>query len=140
MPAYNESAKQDAPNKFLTCAEAARLLGVCPTTLRRWTGDGVAPPLAIVAGERVRRYTRESIEAFAAVHQRQRGGNRPPNEAVRAALDNLESLMPSRWADVVHGDDATSDNATDEILGEINRILDLVGWHGVRLNRPNWVG
>lgn len=44
--------------------EAARVLGVHPNTLRKWTDDGIVPHLRLPSG--YRRYRLEELERFRA--------------------------------------------------------------------------
>jgi excisionase family DNA binding protein len=46
----------------LTVTEAASLLGVSPSTLRRWSNAGVLPCYRTPGGQR--RFSREQIESF----------------------------------------------------------------------------
>jgi excisionase family DNA binding protein len=61
--------------EFVTTSEAARLLGVHPETVRRWTREGVLPS-SRTAG-RHRRIRRSDIEDLA----RERDGERRHKEA-----------------------------------------------------------
>lgn len=77
-----EIAKDDRPGTpSLTVGQAAELLGVHPTTLRRWTQQGRIRFVRTVGGHR--RFSRESLESVA----RQRAGLR--------VVGGLEM----RWAD-----------------------------------------
>ncbi|MHA1652052.1 MAG: MerR family transcriptional regulator [Candidatus Helarchaeota archaeon] len=48
---------------YITISEAARLLGVCPKTLRRWDRAGLFKPAFRTAGQ-YRRYDLIHIKAF----------------------------------------------------------------------------
>ncbi|HID88924.1 MAG TPA: helix-turn-helix domain-containing protein [Anaerolineales bacterium] len=58
---------------WLTLGEAARLLGVHPTTLRRWSERGEIPYLRTPGGHR--RFLREDLETF--VRKRKRSADLP---------------------------------------------------------------
>lgn len=57
MIAIDESGT--APREYLTRSEVARLFGVSPATVARWTREGKLPFLLTLGGQR--RYAREQI-------------------------------------------------------------------------------
>jgi len=58
------------PRLGLSISEAARVLGVSLSTVRRWSDAGVLPSYRTPGGQR--RYSREQLEAF--LRSLQRGG------------------------------------------------------------------
>ncbi|MGH7870077.1 MAG: helix-turn-helix domain-containing protein, partial [Candidatus Dormibacteraceae bacterium] len=55
-------AEREAEENWLSLGEAARLLGVTATTLRRWSDSGHLPRLTTPGGHR--RFAREAVEAL----------------------------------------------------------------------------
>jgi excisionase family DNA binding protein len=68
-----------SPESWLTISEAAELLGVHPSTLRRWTDDGDIPAMVTPGGHR--RFAQEDLERFA---DQQRQHRLPGYEALWA--------------------------------------------------------
>ena len=62
---------------FLTISEAARLLGVCPKTLRRWDATGLFKPTFRAAGQH-RQYDYHQIKAFTNANKPSSAARSPP--------------------------------------------------------------
>lgn len=83
------------PETWLTISEAAELLGVHPSTLRRWADDGDVPTMITPGGHR--RFSRADLERFAA---QQRQSRRPGYEALwaEAAMTNTRDQITEHHA------------------------------------------
>lgn len=51
-PSISQISNHDSPNRWLSIDEAARLLGVGPSTLRRWSDAGLIPVFRTAGGHR----------------------------------------------------------------------------------------
>ena len=94
----NLPVPKDSP-RWLTLGEAARLLGVHPTTLRRWSDQGEVPYLRTPGGHR--RFLREDLEVFLA--RRKRSADLPAPEQLahgliqQARREVVESITREPW-------------------------------------------
>lgn len=69
--------------QWLTLGQAARVLGIHPTTLRRWTDEGVLPCLRTPGGHR--RFLQEDLDAFLQ-SQTDTGHHEPSGALVRSMI------------------------------------------------------
>jgi excisionase family DNA binding protein len=82
------------PETWLTISEAADLLGVHPSTLRRWADDGDVPTMITPGGHR--RFARADLERFA---DQQRQSRSPGYEALwaeAAMMDTRDQITEHR--------------------------------------------
>ncbi len=61
-----QTAPQRDADVLLTSAEAAKLLGISPSTLAHWRSGGLPCPPVVRLGERTLRYRRSAVLAWAA--------------------------------------------------------------------------
>ncbi|MEX1068196.1 MAG: helix-turn-helix domain-containing protein, partial [Patescibacteria group bacterium] len=99
---------ESLPNQpFYSITDAARLLGVSPTTLRRWENEGRIIPLRTIGGDR--RYSPQDIQKVLTSFREetdQRRETEPENQTTRkpnnqlppplVPIRQLESYRPSR--------------------------------------------
>ena len=109
------SSRSTSNGGFVPLQHAAELLGVHPTTLRRWADAGEIPVALTPGGHR--RFTRADIEAFVARRKRLR------------TIGSLEQIWADRAMEATRRDLHLSNahpawiDAFDESTRELHRVL-----------------
>lgn len=76
---------------FLTSSDVARLLGVAPSSVKRWTQSGLLP--CVVTPGRHRRFTRAQVDAFALQHRTEFAAPAAPSGGLATVLLSEEPLF-----------------------------------------------
>ncbi len=103
------------PTSWLTLSEAARLLDVHPTTLRRWANNGDIPVLVTPGGHR--RFSSDDLARFA------RERSALPNVNGFSGLWATKALANARHEVIAHRQDSWLDHFGDDDNRSRNRLL-----------------
>jgi len=80
----------EARDEWLTLSEAARLLGVHPSTVRAWSDKGLLPVYRTQGGHR--RYRRSEVELWAKTHRQKSSVS--PQDVIRMAIRYVRVHVP----------------------------------------------
>ncbi|GAB4270657.1 MAG: helix-turn-helix domain-containing protein [Candidatus Promineifilaceae bacterium] len=107
-------ANLQEPNQWLTLSQAARILGVHTTTLRRWADNGDIPYLLTPGGHR--RFSLQDVEQFAANHKQE-------NMPVTIEQVWVEQALTQTRKELVVREDKPWLTVQDDTSREEHRIL-----------------